>query len=83
MKDRLIPKSQVIEILGCTRKYFEGLISKGELPMIKISTNKRYVRESHLNQWLNNKTINLPLSEDVEVIQKDDFIWKPIFGGKK
>ncbi len=42
MKDRLIPKSQVIEILGCTRKYFEGLISKGELPMIKISTNKRY-----------------------------------------
>ena len=58
MKDRLIPKSQVIEILGCTRKYFEGLVSKGELPMIKISEYKRYVRKSDLLKWEETCRIN-------------------------
>jgi excisionase family DNA binding protein len=83
MEDRLIPKQIVLKILNIHRKTFEMLVKKGELPMVQISKNKRYVRESHLNEYLNKRTVNLPkvINEKPEV--KNNFQWKSIFGSNK
>jgi hypothetical protein len=76
--DRLMTKYQVMEHLSITRKKFEDLVKDEGLPCIRIGSYKRYVRLSHLNEWLDRKTLNLP-SGVTEMIEHE-FEWKRIWG---
>ena len=78
MDDRLMTKYQVMEHLSITRKKFEDLVKDEGLPCIRIGSYKRYVRLSHLNEWLDRKTLNLP-SGVTEMIEHE-FEWKRIWG---
>lgn len=60
MNDRLLTKYEVMETLKIIRKHFEKLVKEKELSMIQITPYKRYVRSSHLNQYIDNiPSINL------------------------
>ena len=83
MRDRLIPKSEILKILKIHRKKFEELVKIYGLPMVHLTPYKKYIRESHLNEFLDKHTINLPHLEEVVDDKTDKFKWKPIFGGKK
>ena len=78
MENQLLTKYQVMEHLSITRKKFEELVKDEGLPCIRIGSYKRYVRSSHLNEWLNTKTLNLPL--EVTETTSDEFEWKKIWG---
>lgn len=78
MNDTLLTKQEVMEHLHISRKTFEGLVNNNELPLIKITPYKRYVRLSHLNQWLDKNTKNKPIQTKLEKDDKD-YKWKPIF----
>lgn len=54
-------KYEVMNQLQITRKKFEELVKNDGLPCIRIGSYKRYVRLSHLNEWLDRKTLNHPL----------------------
>ena len=71
-------KYEVMNQLQITRKKFEELVKNDGLPCIRIGSYKRYVRLSHLNEWLDRKTLNLP-SEVTEIVE-DEFEWKKIWG---
>lgn len=71
-------KYEVMNQLQITRKKFEELVKNDGLPCIRIGSYKRYVRLSHLNEWLDRKTLNHP-SEVTEVVE-DEFEWKKIWG---
>ena len=71
-------KYEVMNQLQITRKKFEELVKNDGLPCIRIGSYKRYVRLSHLNVWLDRKTLNHP-SEVTEVVE-DEFEWKRIWG---
>ena len=60
MNDRLLTKYEVMETLKISRKHFEKLVKEKELPMIQITPYKRYVRSSHLNRYIDERTINKP-----------------------
>ena len=77
MEDRLMTKYQVMEQLSITRKKFEELVRDEGLPCVRIGSYKRYVRSSHLNEWLDKKTLNLP-SEVLET-STNEFEWKNIW----
>ena len=79
MNDRLLTKYEVMETLKISRKHFEKLAKEKELPMIQITPYKRYVRSSHLNQYIDERTINKP-QEITQESEKDDFKWKNIWG---
>ena len=70
-------KYEVMNQLQITRKKFEELVKNDGLPCIRIGSYKRYVRLSHLNFWLDRKTLNLP-SEVTEKVE-DEFEWKKIW----
>ncbi|MBM3454500.1 MAG: helix-turn-helix domain-containing protein [Bacteroidetes bacterium] len=78
MEDRLMTKGEVLKHLQITRGKFEELVKDEGLPCIRIGSYKRYVRLSHLNEWLDKKTLNLP-SEVLET-STDEFEWKKIWG---
>ena len=61
-------KYEVMNQLQITRKKFEELVKNDGLPCIRIGSYKRYVRLSHLNEWLDRKTLNHP-SEVTEVVE--------------
>lgn len=71
-------KYEVMNQLQITRKKFEELVKNDGLPCIRIGSYKRYVRLSHLNEWLDRKTLNHPLK--VTEIIEDEFEWKKIWG---
>ena len=77
MDDRLLTKNEVLKHLQITRGKFEELVKDEGLPCIRIGSYKRYVRLSHLNEWLDKKTINLP-SEVLET-STEEFEWKKIW----
>ena len=83
MNDKLLTKYEVMEYLNISRRHFEKLVSEGDLPIIKITENKRYMRGSDLNHYLNTKMINKPQETLQEVEPDNDLQWKPIFGSKK
>ena len=83
MNDKLLTKYEVMEYLNISRRHFEKLVSEDDLPIIKITENKRYMRGSDLNQYLNTKMINKPQKTLKEVEPDNDLQWKPIFGSKK
>jgi len=71
-------KYEVMNQLQITRKKFEELVKNDGLPCIRIGSYKRYVKLSHLNEWLDKRTLNLP-SEVTEIVE-DEFEWKRIWG---
>ena len=77
MNDRLLTKYEVMETLKISRKHFEKLVKEKELPMIQITPYKRYVRSSHLNRYIDERTINKPQ----EITQKRMILNGRIFGG--
>ena len=79
MNDRLLTKYEVMETLKISRKHFEKLVKEKELPMIQITPYKRYVRSSHLNRYIDERTINKP-QEITQESETDNFKWKNIWG---
>lgn len=71
-------KYEVMNQLQITRKKFEELVKNDGLPCIRIGSYKRYVRLSHLNEWLDGKTLNHPFK--VTEIVEDEFECKGIWG---
>ena len=82
MNDKLLTKYEVMEYLNISRRHFEKLVSEGDLPIIKITENKRYMRSSDLNQYLNTKMINKPQETLQEVEPDNDFQWNNIWSKK-
>ena len=78
MEDRLLTKYEVMEYLSISRKMFEKLVQEKELPMIQITPYKRYVRSSHLNRYIDERTINQP-QEITQESETDDFQWNNIW----
>jgi len=81
MEDRLLTKYEVMEYLSISRKMFEKLVQEKELPMIQITPYKRYVRSSHLNRYIDERTINQP-QEITQESETDDFQWNNIWSKK-
>ena len=79
MENRLMTKYEVMKYLNISRRYFERLVEEGQLPVIKISQNKRYVRSEDLNRYLNTKMINKPTQTLQEVHPEEEFEWKNIW----
>ena len=52
------------------------------LPIIKITQNKRYMRLSDLNRYLNTKMVNHPQETTQEVQSESDFQWNNIWSKK-
>ena len=79
MNDKLLTKYEVMDYLNISRRHFEKLVTEGNLPIIKITQNKRYMRLSDLHMYLNTKMINTPkgISQSSE---PDEFKWKNIWG---
>ena len=71
-------KYEVMNQLQITRKKFEELVKNDGLPCIRIGSYKRYVRLSHLNEWLDRNTLNHPLK--VTELVEDEFEWKRSWG---
>ena len=49
MNDKLLTKYEVMDYLNISRRHFEKLVTEGNLPIIKITQNKRYMRLSDLH----------------------------------
>ena len=77
MEDKLLTKYEVMDYLNISRRHFEKLVSEENLPIIKITQNKRYMRLSDLNRYLNTKMVNQP--QEVNQESQPDFQWKNIW----
>ena len=60
MEDKLLTKYEVMDYLNISRRHFEKLVTEENLPIIKITQNKRYMRLSDFNSYLNTKMVNKP-----------------------
>ena len=78
MEDRLLTKYEVMSYLNISRRHFEKLVTEENLPIIKITQNKRYMRLSDLNRYLNTKMVNQP--QEVNQESQPDFQWNNIWG---
>ena len=78
MNDKLLTKYQVMDYLNISRRHFEKLVTEENLPIIKITKNKRYMRLSDLNSYLNTKMVNQP--QEVNQESQPDFQWNNIWG---
>mgnify|MGYP001040880385 CR=1 FL=1 len=79
MNDKLLTKYEVMDYLNISRRHFEKLVTEENLPIIKITQNKRYMRLSDLQRYLNTKMINKPQEKGQEVLPDSDFQWKNIW----
>ena len=79
MNDKLLTKYEVMDYLNISRRHFEKLVTEENLPIIKITHNKRYMRVIDLNRYLNTKMVNQP-QEITQESQPDDFQWNNIWG---
>ena len=77
MEDGLLTKYEVMSFLNISRRHFEKLVTEENLPIIKITKNKRYMRLSDLNRYLNTKMINKPQGSIQE--SQPNFQWKNIW----
>ena len=77
MNDKLLTKYEVMKYLNISRRHFEKLVKEKELPMIQITPYKRYVRSSHLNRYIDERTINQP--QEVNQESQPDFQWNNIW----
>ena len=78
MNDKLLTKYEVMDYLNISRRHFEKLVTEGNLPIIKITQNKRYMRLSDLHMYLNTKMINKP-KEISQSSEPDEFKWNKIW----
>ena len=76
-EDKLLTKYEVMDYLNISRRHFEKLVKEKELPMIQITPYKRYVRSSHLNRYIDERTINQP--QEVNQESQPDFQWNNIW----
>ena len=79
MEDKLLTKYEVMDYLNISRRHFEKLVTEENLPIIKITQNKRYIRFSDLNRYMNTKMVNKPQEVNQES-ETDEFKWKNIWG---
>jgi len=79
MNDKLLTKYEVMDYLNISRRHFEKLVMEENLPIIKITQNKRYMRLSDLHRYLNTKMINKPQEINQESQPENDFQWKNIW----
>ena len=77
MNDKLLTKYEVMTFLYISRRHFEKLVMEENLPIIKITQNKRYMRLSDLNRYLNTKMVNQPQETTQE--SQPDFQWNNIW----
>ena len=77
MNDKLLTKYEVMDYLNISRRHFEKLVTEDNLPIIKITQNKRYMRLSDLHRYLNTKMVNQP--QEVNQESQPDFQWKNIW----
>jgi len=82
MEDKLLTKYEVMDYLNISRRHFEKLVTEENLPIIKITQNKRYMRLSDLNRYLNTKMINKPQETTQESLSESDFQWNNIWSKK-
>ena len=77
MNDKLLTKYEVMTYLNISRRHFEKLVTEDNLPIIKITQNKRYMRLSDLQRYMNSKMINQPhkITQEAE----PDFQWNNIW----
>ena len=78
-EDKLLTKYQVMEYLNISRRHFEKLVTEENLPIIKITKNKRYMRLSDLHRYLNTKMVNQPQEVNQESQPENDFQWNNIW----
>ena len=76
MEDKLLTKYEVMDYLNISRRHFEKLVTEENLPIIKITQNKRYMRLSDLQRYMNSKMVNQP--QEVNQESQPDFQWKSI-----
>ena len=81
MNDKLLTKYEVMDYLNISRRHFEKLVTEENLPIIKITKNKRYMRLSDLNRYLNTKMVNQP-QEITQESETDEFKWNNIWSKK-
>ena len=79
-EDKLLTKYEVMDYLNISRRHFEKLVTEENLPIIKITKNKRYMRLSDLHRYLNTKMVNQPQETNQESTPKEPFEWKRIWG---
>lgn len=79
MEDKLLTKYEVMDYLNISRRHFEKLVTEENLPIIKITQNKRYMRLSDLHRYLNTKMINKPQETVQEIQPETDFQWNNIW----
>ena len=77
MEDKLLTKYEVMDYLNISRRHFEKLVTEENLPIIKITQNKRYMRLSDLQRYMNSKMVNQP--QEVNQESRPDFQWKNIW----
>ena len=80
MEDKLLTKYEVMDYLNISRRHFEKLVTEENLPIIKITQNKRYMRLSDLNRYVNTKMVNKP--QEVNKESQPDFQWNNIWSKK-
>ena len=80
--DKLLTKYEVMNYLNISRRHFEKLVSEDNLPIIKITQNKRYMRLSDLHRYLNTKMVNQHQEITQEVQPESDFQWNNIWSKK-
>ena len=78
-EDKLLTKYEVMDYLNISRRHFEKLVMEENLPIIKITQNKRYVRSSDLHRYLNTKMVNQPQEVNQESQPEESFQWKNIW----
>ena len=78
-EDKLLTKYEVMDYLNISRRHFEKLVTEENLPIIKITQNKRYMRLSDLNRYLNTKMVNQPQEINQESQPENDFQWNNIW----
>ena len=76
-EDKLLTKYEVMDYLNISRRHFEKLVMEENLPIIKITKNKRYMRLSDLHRYLNTKMVNQP--QEITQESETDFQWNNIW----
>ena len=79
MEDKLLTKYEVMDYLTISRRHFEKLVTEENLPIIKITKNKRYMRLSDLHRYLNTKMVNQSQETTQGVQPESDFQWNNIW----
>ena len=81
-EDKLLTKYEVMDYLNISRRHFEKLVTEENLPIIKITKNKRYMRVSDLHRYLNTKMVNQPQEVNQESQPEESFQWNNIWSKK-